>query len=142
HLGYATGTCQIGTANADGTNAHLVPVLGDRNPATNPTRKRSCDPYSLSPDGTRIAVALHTGDTPDGDIARDLAATAVIDTRTGNTIPLPVAGAITAILFQPNGDMLVRHDHHLALVTGGGTVAADTTEPTNSSLGLLAYTPN
>jgi TolB protein len=143
HLGYATGTCQIGTANADGTNARLVPVLGDPNPATNPDRRRSCDPYSISPDGTRIAVALHSGDDTNGDIARDLVADAVIDTRTGSTIALPLTGTVTAILFQPNGDMLVRHDHHLTLVTANGTVAADTTEPTNySGFGLLAYIPN
>src|SRR5262245_24569161 len=72
HLGYATGTCQIGIADADGGHARLVPVLGDLSTSVNPKRMRSCDPYSISPDGSRMAVSLHTGDMPDGDIGRGL----------------------------------------------------------------------
>ncbi|WP_203784010.1 TolB family protein, partial [Asanoa ferruginea] len=43
HLAYATGTCGIGVADADGGNARLVPGFGDQ--------RHSCDPYSVSPDG-------------------------------------------------------------------------------------------
>jgi len=37
-------TCQLGEADADGGNAHLVPVLGSPGQGENPDRKRSCDP--------------------------------------------------------------------------------------------------
>jgi TolB protein len=145
HLGYATGTCQIGVADADGGNARLVPVLGDPNSSANPDRKRSCDPFSISADGSRIAVDLHTGDMPDGDIGRDMFANAVIDTRTGATVRLPVPGAVSAVLFQPNGGMLVRSSsagHNLlTLLSPDGMVITQVTEPTTANnLNLLAYT--
>jgi TolB protein len=146
HLGYATGTCQIGTADADGGNARIVPVFGDRNSAANPQRRRSCDPYSISPDGNLIAVNQRTGDQPDGDIARDLFANTIIDTRTGNNITLPVTGSITAILFQPNGDILVRTNNgtnQLTLLNPDHTIKAQVTEPaTVKNSRLLGYTPN
>ncbi|WP_203784565.1 TolB family protein, partial [Asanoa ferruginea] len=43
HLAYATGSCGIGVADADGGNARLVPGFGGQ--------RHSCDPYSVSPDG-------------------------------------------------------------------------------------------
>jgi TolB protein len=147
HLGYATGTCKIGTADPDGATARTVPVFGDPNTAVNPQRRRSCDLYSISPDGTLVAVDQHTGDQPDGDIARNLQANTVIDTRTGNNIALPVTGTITAILFQPNGDILVRTTNsgtnQLTLLNPDRTIKAQVTEPaTVTNTHLLAYTPN
>ncbi len=146
HLGYATGICQLGVAGIDGDNPRLVPVIGDRNPSVNPDRKRSCDPFSLSPDGSRMAVDLHTGNTDDGDIGRNLSANAVIDTRTGATVRLPVNGTITAVLFQPDGGMLVRTRsataNLLTLISPTGTITTQTTEPaTTKDLSLIAYTP-
>ncbi len=147
HIGYATGTCQIGIANIDGSNARLIPILGDRDAATNPERRRSCDPYSISPNATLIAVSEHTGDEPDGDIGRDLHADTIIDTATGNRVELPVTGTVLAIRFQPNGDILVRTTdgttNQLTLLTPQHTTKAQVTEPpTVANLPLLAYTPN
>jgi TolB protein len=146
HLGYATGTCQIATADATGANPRIVPVFGDlSNTTANPQRRRSCDPYSISPDGRYIAVNQRTGDQPDGDIGRDLTADAIIDTRTGANVTLPVTGSITAILFQPNGDILVRtttgHAHQLTLLNPDRTIKTHVTEPaTTTNTHLLAYT--
>jgi TolB protein len=123
-----------------------VPVFGDLNSATNPQRRRSCDPYSISPDGRLIAVNQRTGDQTDGDIARDLFANTIIDTRTGNNVTPPVTGPITAILFQPNGDILVRTNtatNQLTLLNPDRTVKARVTEPgTVTNANLLAHTPN
>jgi TolB protein len=144
HLGYATGTCEIGVADADGGNARIVPVFGDLDKAVNPKQRRSCDPYSISPDGGLIAVNQRTGDQPDGDIGRDLFANALIDTRTGQNVTLPVTGGITAILFEPDGDLLVRtSNRRLTLLAPDHTIKARVTEPAAvSGFNLLAHTPN
>ncbi|GAA1849417.1 TolB family protein [Asanoa iriomotensis] len=143
-LGYASGTCQIGTADADGGNARLVPVFGDSDSETNPQRRSSCDPFSISPDGRLMAVNQRTGDEPAGDIGRDLFADAVVEVATGGDVGLPVSGAVTAVLFQPNGDTLVRtDDHKLTLLGPDRNVKAEVTEPANvRDLALLAYSPN
>jgi TolB protein len=146
HIGYATGICQLGLADADGGNAHLVPVVGSQDLKINPDRRRSCDPYSISPDGTKMAVDLHTGDTPDGDVGRGMLANAVIDTRTGDSVRLPVTGAVIAVLFQPDGGMLVRTRTNgstdLVLLSAGGAVLARATEtPATKDIELLAYAP-
>jgi TolB protein len=142
HIGYATGTCQLGLADPDGGNAHLVPVLGDMDKKVNPELRRSCDPFSISPDGTRMAVALRTGDMTDGDIGRHLVANAVIDTRTGASISLPVTGTVNAVLFRPDGSMLVRSSTGLVLVSPGGTVLARADDPAGTKdMSLLAYVP-
>jgi TolB protein len=145
HLGYATGTCQLGEADADGGNAHLVPVLGSEDKATNPDRKRSCDPFSIAPDGSKMAVDLHTGDQEDGDIGRNLRANAVIDMRTGAVVPLAVPGQVSAVLFQPDGGMLVRSGPSghgtLTLLKPDGTVGVQVAEPAVAAdFALLAYT--
>lgn len=147
HLGYATGTCQIGTADRDGSHARLVPVFGDLHNPANRQQRRSCDPYSISADGRLIAVNQRTGDQPDGDIGRDLYANAVIDTRTGANVALPVTGTISAVLFQPNGDILVRSTTKnttlLTLLNPEHHIKAQVHEPaTVNTLHLLAYTPN
>ncbi len=146
HLGYATGTCQLAMADADGGNARIV-IAFDLDPATNPQRRRSCVLYSISPDGRLMAVHQRTGDEPDGDIGRDLFANTIIDTRTGDNVALPVTGSITAILFQPNGDILVRTTNdgtnQITLLNPDHSIKAQVNEPdtvTNSN--LLAYTTN
>jgi TolB protein len=143
HLGYATGTCQLGTADADGANPRIVPVFGDlTNTTANPQKRRSCDPSSISPDGRYLAVNQRTGDQPDGDIGRDLTANTIIDTRTGANVSLPVKGTITQILFQPNGDILVRTSaHQLTLLNPDHTVKTQVTEPAaTANTRLLTYT--
>jgi TolB protein len=143
HLGYATGTCQLATADPDGANPRIVPVFGDFTNTANPEQRRSCDPSSISPDGRYLAVNQRTGDQPDGDIGRDLTANTIIDTRTGANVSLPVKGTITQILFQPNGDILVRTStHQLTLLNPDHTVKTQVTEPaTTANTRLLAYTP-
>ncbi|SDZ04288.1 hypothetical protein SAMN05444365_10511 [Micromonospora pattaloongensis] len=147
HLAYSTGNCRIVTADADGGNARTVPGFGDPNSTANPQQRRSCDPYSISPDGSLIAVNQRTGSQPNGDIGRDLFANTIIDTRTGRNITLPVTGSITAILFQPNGDTLVRTKNgttnQLTLLNPDRTIKAQVTEPaTVKNTRLLGYTPN
>ncbi|MEV0713442.1 hypothetical protein [Asanoa sp. NPDC050611] len=143
-LGFATGTCRIGTADADGGNFRLVPVFGDLGNESNPELRRSCDPFSISADGKLMAVNQRTGDQPDGDIGRDVFANAVVDVATGADVRLPVTGAVTAVLFQPNGDILVRtKDHKLTLLGADRTVKAQVTEPAAvRGLALLGYSPN
>jgi TolB protein len=150
-LVYATGTCQIMVADVDGGNARMVPVFGDLDASVNPQRRRSCDPYSVSPDGSLVAVNQRTGDEPDGDIGRDVWANAVVDTRTGADVALPVSGQINAILFQPDGKILVRSTDAdittLTLLNPDRTVKTQVTEPANLTCGqylcrLLAHTPN
>jgi TolB protein len=122
-IGYATGTCQLGTADADGGNARIVPGFGGRG-------RRSCDPYSISADGNLMAVHQRTGDEPDGDIGRDLYANAVVDTRTGADVALPVTGSVSAVAFEPGGDILMRTtDGRLTLLNPDRTVKAHGTEP-------------
>ncbi len=156
HLGYATGTCSIGTADADGRNARIVPVFGDDDPAVNPERRRSCDPFSLSADGTLMSVNQRTGDDNDGDIGWDMSADAIVDTRTGADVPLPIPSAeIRAILFQPNGEILVRSVRDgtvtLSLLNPDRTIKTQVTESavgtsfcpeSPSTCRLLAYVPN
>ena len=73
---------------------------------------------------------------------RDLVANAVVDTRTGATVRLPVTGTVSAVLFQPDGSMLVRSSTGLVLVSAGGTVLARAPEPAGgSAMSLLAYVP-
>lgn len=156
HLGFATGTCQIGIADVDGGNARQVPVFGSLDVSVNPERRRSCDPYSISPDGGLMAVNQRTGDEPDGDVGRDLWADAVVDTQTGADVALPVPGRLAAVLFLPNGEVLVRSTDGdtftLTLLSPDWTVKAQVAEPAaiaSSACGtsvwgcsLLAYTPN
>jgi TolB protein len=131
---YATGTCQLGTANADGGNARLVPNYGKSG------GRRSCDPYSVSADGTLVAVAQRTGDTPDGDIGRDSLANAIVDTRTGDNVTLPVTGTINAIVFLPDGKILVRTSGKLTLLNADRTVNSQTTEAASvKNYRLISY---
>ncbi|AVT41027.1 PD40 domain-containing protein [Plantactinospora sp. BB1] len=147
HLGYATGTCQIGTADHTGRNARITPTFGSPDTTTNPQRRRSCDPLSISPDGSKIAVNQRTGDQNDGDIARDLTANTTINTHTGATIRLPVTGTITAIHYQPDNTTLIRtrtgNTHHLTLLNPDHTTKTHLTEPTTTrNLHLLTHTPH
>ena len=146
HVGYATGTCQLGEADADGGNARLVPVFGSQDKAKNPNFRRSCDPFSLAPDGSTMAVDMRTGDEPDGDIGRNLRANAVVDMATGALMPLPVPGTVSAVLFQPDGGMLVRSGPSghgtLTLLKPDGSVATQVPEPPSAAdFALLGYAP-
>lgn len=144
HLGYATGECRIGTADIDGANPRLVPVFGTDDPA-NTRHRKSCDPYSISPDGRYIAIDQRTDDQPLGDIARGTTANTIIDTRTGNNITLPVTGTITQILYRPDGTILVRTKTNtttqLTLLNPDHTTRSSIVEPpTVRTFALLTHT--
>ena len=151
-LGFATGTCEVGVADADGGNAALVPVVGDVDVSVNPLGRRSCDPFSLSADGVLMAVNQRAGDEPDGDIGRDGVANAVVDTATGAQVSVPVVGQVSAVLFLADGAALVRSTDvgvtSLTLLNPDLTVANQFTEPstvadTCAEVGcsLLTYAP-
>ncbi len=143
HIGYATGECRLATADPDGGNARVVPGFGSDDVQANYGRRRSCDPYSMSADGGLISVWLRKGEEEDSDIARDLIADTVIDVRTGENVGLPVRGDVQAILFQPNGDILVRTQGKLTLLGPDFAVKAEVDEPAAvNDLKLLAYTPD
>jgi TolB protein len=58
-------------------------------------------------------------------------------------VTLPVTGSITAILFQPNGEILVRTPNQLTLLNPDHTIKTQITEPAAvKTFRLLAYTPN
>jgi TolB protein len=121
HLGYATGNCHLGISDADGGNARVIPDVV------------SCDPFSLSADGTKMAVdVIHPGDDA-GDIAPNMTVDAVIDTTTGKAVAVPVTGEVCQLLFRADGSMLVRartgKSVTLTLLGADGTVIGTTTEP-------------
>jgi TolB protein len=157
-LGYVTGTCQLMVADADGGNQRMVPVIGDPDPVVNPRRRAVCDPYSISPDGSLMAVNQVVGDEPYGDVARDLFADTVVDTRTGAEVALPVSGQVWAVLFLPNGEVLVRSSTDdggtftLTLLNPDLSIKTQVPEPLAASAtpcgqsafacALFAYTPS
>jgi TolB protein len=131
---YSDGRCAILSANVDGTGVKQVPVLGlDSNSSANPRRLRACDIVSLNRDGSRMTVDLHKGNDTDGDIGGSTVANAVIDTATGKVVALPVRGTVTAVLYRPDGTLLVRTvsagKRTLTLFTTNLSVLARMAEP-------------
>ncbi|WP_426508578.1 TolB family protein [Dactylosporangium sp. McL0621] len=132
-IAYGTGDCRLGIMNADGSGAKVIPNVGDRH---------NCDPYSVNRDGTLVAVDQRVGDEPWGDIGRDSSANAVVDTRTGQNVSLPVTGTISAIVFLPTGEILVRTAGRLTLLDADRTVRTQITEPAAvKSYRLISYVP-
>jgi TolB protein len=131
-IAFATGECQIRTANPDGTDVRTVPA---------PANRRNCSAFSISPDGAMIAVRQRATGEPAGDIARDFTANTLVDTHTGNAIDLPVAGKLNAVLFRPDGKILVRSDvTRLTLLDSNRKVITTKTIP-EATGNLIAYTP-
>jgi TolB protein len=112
-LVFTNGECVLFSAKPDGTDLRKVPVLGSQDGSVNPKQLRGCDVVSVNADGSRITVDLHKGEQPDGDIGGSRYANAVIETATGQVLPLPVHGTVTQMLFRPDSSLLVR------TVTGG-----------------------
>jgi hypothetical protein len=134
-LSYGDGAGKVYVANADGTGAQAIPHLGT-GPAGSP---RSFDFESLSPDGSRIVLDLHTGDMPDGDAARGLYANTVLDTRTGATVATP---PFQQALFLPDGSLLARDKGTLTVVSPAGqTVLTKVEPPEAKNWMLLGYAP-
>jgi TolB protein len=144
-LAFATGECRLLTSAADGNGKRLVPVVGDENRKNNPSGSFACDVVSVNRDGTRLAVDLKAASEPGGDITGDIAADTVIDTATGATVALPVRGQVLAVLYRPDGSMLVRSRlakvTTLTVLSAEGTQIAQVAEPTAlRKLTLAAWT--
>jgi len=99
-IAYSNGAGQVYVAQGDGSNARRVPRLGQDG---GPARRRSFDLMSLSSDGRYLALDVHTGDRPDGDVVRSFTANEIVDTTTGETRDLSVFGEITQAFFGPAG---------------------------------------
>jgi TolB protein len=140
-LVYATSHCAL-RVSADGL-ATSVPVLGDTRHADNPDGLAACRPTSVDATGGRVTVPLQsTGET---SAQAPGAADAVVNTVTGEVVPLPVSGSVVGALFDPAGNLLVRARHGrtatLSLFTPGGKLLVQATEPAElNGLDLLAYT--
>lgn len=142
---YATDDCRLMVAGADGTGARQVPVLGDDDRAVNPSGSFACIPVSVSADASRVAVTLHSGDPSQDSGADDGPADSVIETATGQAVPLPVEGAVNAALFRPDGTLLIRSDDAgnttLTLLSAADTIVARVIEPAAlRDFALVAYT--
>ncbi|MET7875533.1 TolB family protein [Micromonospora profundi] len=95
---------------------------------------RSNDIASLSPDGSRIALHRRKASEDAGDIARELWVNAVLDTRSGKQVALPLGGrTLRQVYFQPDGSMVVRvqagSGYALLLVAEDGKKLSETAEP-------------
>ena len=142
-LVYATSYCALEVAGNAGGSGFSVPVLGDRQPVDNPDGLAACKPTSVDATGERVTVPLQsTGET--GADSPDTA-DAVVDTVTGDLLPLPVTDSVVGTVFAPDGNLLVRSRHdditRLSLFAPDGALLVQATEPaTLRDLDLLAYT--
>ncbi|MEU4402107.1 TolB family protein [Micromonospora orduensis] len=112
---------------ADGTKKRTVPGFSVRG-------TRSHDIASLSPDGSRIALLQREPGEDSGDIARELWVNAVLDTRTGKQVALPLGGrTLRQVYFQSDGSMVVRvqtgSGYAVLLVDEDGRKVSEIAEP-------------
>jgi TolB protein len=143
-LVYATAYCALEVAGSDGdAGVFSVPVLGDRQPVDNPDGLAACKPTSVDVAGARVTVPLQTtGETgADGPDTAD----AVVDTLTGDVVPIPVTGSVVGAVFDSGGNLLVRSRHddttRLSMFDPEGKLLVEATEPAAlHDLDLLAYT--
>ncbi|RAO08535.1 TolB family protein [Micromonospora noduli] len=111
----------------DGTKKRTVPGFSIRG-------LRSHDIASLSSDGSRIALLLRKPNEDSGDIARELWANAVLDTRSGKQVALPLGGrTLRQVYFQSDDSMVVRvqsgSGYAVLLVDKDGRKVSETAEP-------------
>ncbi|WP_433314636.1 TolB family protein [Micromonospora sp. CA-269861] len=111
----------------DGTKKRVVPGFSMRG-------WRSHDIASLSSDGSRIALLRREPGEESGDIARELWANAVLDTRSGKQVTLPLGGrTLRQVYFQADGSMVVRvqsgSGYAVLLVDEDGKKISETAEP-------------
>jgi TolB protein len=138
---YATGTCDIMIANADGSDAHRVPAN-----SANPDGWRSCDPYGVSKDGTNVALNVALKGQELGDIGPGYTADYILNTSTGRLSKPAVSGTVTQIVYRGDGNLLIRSTHNntttITLQTPGGTTLTSTTEAASlANTTLLTNTP-
>ncbi|MBB5110755.1 hypothetical protein AB0K27_02755 [Micromonospora echinospora] len=104
-LAFADGSDgTIVLTDRNGKNRRTVPGLGAKG-----SRYVSFDLSSLSPDGRQVALLRIDRNGTYGDAARELLVNAVLDTRTGKEVSLPLEGRqLRQVFFQPDGSMVVR----------------------------------
>ncbi|WBB65731.1 hypothetical protein [Micromonospora sp. WMMD812] len=109
-IAYADGsTGAVLLTRLDGPVRRAIPGLGSG------SNYRSFDLASLSPDGGRIALHRRSPDMEAGDVARELDANVVLDTRTGKEVRLPLGGReLRQVYFQADGTLVAR------VKSGGG----------------------
>ncbi|MCG5439514.1 hypothetical protein [Micromonospora foliorum] len=111
----------------DGTKKRVVPGFSTNSWLTH-------DIASLSSDGSRIALLRRKPGEQSGDIARELRVNAVLDTRSGKQVTLPLGGrALQQVYFQTDGSMVVRvqagSGYAVLLVDEDGKKISETAEP-------------
>ncbi|MEV0646720.1 hypothetical protein AB0I28_15795 [Phytomonospora sp. NPDC050363] len=99
------------------------------------------DLSDVGPGAARICVSTVADGDPVGDVARTLACDTVIDTATGEVVPLPMDGVL-GVRFAPDGSMLVRTEGELTFVGADGTPGTTIPEPAEfADYALLDYVP-
>ncbi|SCG55739.1 hypothetical protein [Micromonospora humi] len=127
-LAYADGEGRVAVNRPDGSAEKLIPGVGGSG------ARSSFDVASISPDGSRLALLLRKPDEPAGDVARELDANAVIDTRTGRQVDLPLGGrTLRQAWFGADGRLVARvnaGDHNvLVLIGADGRKISESREP-------------
>jgi TolB protein len=140
---YRTPGCRLVVARADGTEPVTVPAIGDDDRVANPNGYTACELVSVSRDASRIAVGLGVGVSADS--GPDPGADTTVNAATGAIAVPPVEGSIDAVLFRPDGTMLVRSSSDdratLTLLAADDTVIAQVAEPaTVKAMNLVGYT--
>ncbi|TNH27489.1 hypothetical protein FHG89_18070 [Micromonospora orduensis] len=104
------------------------------------------DLVSLSPDGSLIALSRQKERGDRGDGVRDLSVNALLDTRTGEQVSLPLGGRkLRQVYFQADGSMVVRvqdgSGYAVLLVDEDGEKVSETAEPASlKDMQVLAVT--
>jgi TolB protein len=138
-IAYADGAGKIFVAAADGSDQRAVPGLGDGG------KLSSFDIESVGPGGARIALWVNDGSAPVGDVARGMTVNAVVDSRTGQRVPLAAAGGeVVQVLIRTDGSMVVRVKdgtrHRIVLLSADGAVLSRVDEPDSLGGRLLLNT--
>ncbi|MEV4540172.1 TolB family protein [Micromonospora echinaurantiaca] len=130
-IAYADGSDgRVILASPTGKGKRAIPGLGG-------DARYSCfDVASLSPDGDRIALYRRGPDMESGDVARELDANVVLDTRTGKAVSLPLGGReLRQVFFQSDGSTVVRvrsgERYTLILVDENGKKVTEQAEPSS-----------
>ncbi|BCJ52625.1 hypothetical protein Asp14428_41000 [Actinoplanes sp. NBRC 14428] len=135
-LVYATPSCGLEVAGVDAQTGTPVP---EQTATSGPA---ACRPVSV--DATGDLVTVQTG-APAAGAAADAPADAVLDTRTGELVELPVRGTIVGAVFDPDGNLLVRSVRdgrtRLSLFDPAFSLLVQAREPRSlRGLDLVAYT--
>jgi TolB protein len=135
-LVYATPDC--GLEVAAGTTARSGTPVPEQNGTDGAA---ACRPVSVDATGDLVAVQLE----PTPETHPEVPADAVLDTVTGDIVDLPVTGKIIGVVFDPDGNLLVRSRKsgktRLWLFSPDFTLLVQAREPSAlKELDLLTYT--